>query len=143
MLWPWMPPAAGAGSSGRFLEGAVVVEEPPAGVELWDCASAVPARAAVSAAAARSSRNLRIVVLPLDGTDLQLLFPAVAVAGLPARDHERMVGALEGRGIGLDAVGGLLALGAGGQHDGEDDEREDGEGSHDLPPWGWPACLEP
>src|SRR3954465_13596422 len=101
MFWPWMPPGAawpGARSSGTtFAAGAVVVDPPPTGVEVCDCGPAPPARTAVSAAPAASSRNLRIVGLPLDGTDLQLLIPVVAVAGLPALRHELAIGAPEGR----------------------------------------------
>src|SRR5688572_4813226 len=139
MFWPWMPPpvAAGGGRSSwagaLAAAGAVVVDEPPAGVEVCDCATAAPAAASVSAAAARTSRNLRIVVLPLDGTDLQLRFPAGLVARLPARGHVRPAGALEGSGIGLDARGSLLPLGAAGQGQRGDGE-DGGGGSHDF----WP-----
>src|SRR5437763_5715365 len=122
MFWPWMPPGGatcpGGRSSGATLAaGAVVVDPPPAGAAVVDCANAPLAKAAVRTAAAAISRNFRILVLPLHGADLQFLLPAVAVARLPALGHELPVGALEGRGVALDAAGGLFALGARRQHE--------------------------
>src|SRR4051812_35447038 len=101
MFCPWIPAGAawpGARSSWPIL-GAV-----PCG-----CASAPPTKvAAPRTAAATTSRKLRIVVLPLDGPDLQGLLPVVVVAGLPARRHVLAVGALVGRGVALDAAGRLV-----------------------------------
>src|SRR3569833_254461 len=147
MFWPWMPPGAAPGgrSSGDSLPtgtaGVVVVEAPPAGTDVVTCANAPPHSAAASAAAAQASRNFRIVVLPPHRAHLHLRLPAGAVAGLPVLGQELAVGALPGGGVGLDAAGGLFALGAGGKrHRGGS---EDQERSHDLPPFGWPACFEP